>query len=91
MLAWDSDAEAFKPSSSLKEDIDQAVADRVYTDNVLSNRIDDLDSDLDARGSFYVQATPPSGSANSGWVNTTNMKLYVWDTVAETWTQVTLT
>lgn len=90
-LLWDSDNQVFSPSSDLQDEINQVVSDRVFSDNQLSKRIDDVDSDLNARGSFYVQATAPSGSANSGWVNTTNMKLYVWDVDGEVWTQVTLT
>lgn len=91
ILAWDSDNSVFAPSSTLKEDLEQAISDRVFADLSLSNRINNLDSDLNARGSFYVQATPPTGSANSGWVNTTNMKLHVWDITSDTWIQVTLT
>ena len=96
-LSWDSDSEKFKPFDleprlvTIEEDIQQVVSDRVYADNLLSNRLNDLDSDINARGSFYVQATPPTGSENSGWVNTTNMKLYVWDVVESTWVQIQIT
>lgn len=75
----------------LEEDLAQAIADRVFTDNTLSARIDGHDSDLDTKGRFYVQATAPSGGPNSGWVNTTNMKLHVFDTTTDTWIEVTLT
>ena len=76
---------------SLREDLSQAVADRVFTDNNLSARLDGHDSDLETRGRFYVQSTPPSGGPNSGWVNTTNMRLHVWDESVATWIEVTLT
>ena len=76
---------------TLREDLEQAIADRVFTDNTLSARIDGHDSDLNTKGRFYVQATPPSGGPNSGWVNTTNMKLHVFDTTTDTWIEVTLT
>jgi len=46
---------------SLREDLDQAVSDRVFTDNQLSARLDGHDSDLQTKGRFYVQSTPPSG------------------------------
>lgn len=92
VLAWDSDNGVFAPSTDLKDDIAQAVSDRVYADSVLSGRIDTLETSVDSQtGNFYVQSTAPTGSANSGWVNTTNMKLYVWDVNSEVWTQVTLT
>lgn len=76
---------------SLREDLDQAIADRVFTDNSLSARIDGHDSDLETKGRFYVQSTAPSGGPNSGWVNTTNMRLHVWDENVSTWIEVTLT
>ena len=62
--------------NTLEADLDQAIADRVFTDNALTARIDEHDSDLDNKGRFYVQATPPSGGPNSGWVNTTNMNIF---------------
>ena len=77
--------------NTLEADLAQAIADRVFTDNALTARIDGHDSDLDNKGRFYVQATPPSGGPNSGWVNTTNMKLHVFDTTTDTWIEVTLT
>lgn len=95
VLAWDSDSSTFKPSDRLtaaEEDIAQAVSDRIYTDSVLAARIDDLDSDVASQtGNFYVQATAPEGTANSGWVNTSDLKLYIWDVTNEVWIQTTLT
>jgi hypothetical protein len=97
VLSWDSDNEVFKPTDleprlkNIEDDLLQVSSDRIFTDNLLSNRINNLDSDLNARGSFYVQADPPPGSANSGWVNLNDMKLYFWDTRVETWTQIALT
>ena len=88
LLVWDSDYGVFAPSNSIQENLDQAISDRVYTDNLLSGRIDDLDSDLNARGSFYVQSTQPVGSPNSGWVNTNNMRLHIWDVNSENWIEV---
>ena len=97
VLGWDTSSSTFK-SYNLQErlteiegDIAQAVADRVFTDNNLSARISDHDSDIATKGRFFVQATPPNGGPNSGWVNTTNMRLYVWDTEESTWVQTNLT
>lgn len=75
----------------LREDLDQAISDRVFTDNQISARIDGHDSDINTKGRFFVQSTPPSGGPNSGWVNTTNMRLNVWDESSDTWVEVTLT
>ena len=75
--------------TELEGDLAQAISDRVYTDNQLSSRIDDNDSDIAQKGRFYVQSTAPSGGPNSGWVNTTNMKLHVWDN--DTWIEVVTT
>lgn len=92
VLAWDSDFSVFVPSSDLRDDLNQAVSDRIFTDGVLSSRITVVENDIASQtGNFYVQATPPVGSANSGWVNTTNLKLHVWDVISEVWTQITLT
>ena len=77
--------------TELEGDLAQAVADRVYTDNLLSARLDAHDSDIALKGRFYVQATAPSGGPNSGWVNTTTMRLNVWDETASTWIEVALT
>jgi len=77
--------------NTLKDDLAQAVTDRVFTDNQLSARLDGHDSDLDNKGRFYVQATPPSGGPNSGWVNTNTLKLHIWDESIDTWVEVTLT
>lgn len=104
VLGWDSDSQSFKSYNlqntvtilenriaELEGDLAQAVSDRVYTDNTLSARITDNDSDISTSGKFYVQATPPTGGPHSGWVNTTNMKLNVWDTGSEVWTEISLT
>ena len=77
--------------NTLEEDLAQAIADRVFTDNQLTARLNGHDSDISLRGRFYVQSTPPSGGPNSGWVNTTNMRLSVWDESSDTWVEVTLT
>jgi len=81
-------AELEQRVTELEGDLAQAVADRIYTDNVLAAR---LDSDISTKGRFYVQSTPPSGGPNSGWVNTTNMRLHVWSTTTSVWTEVSLT
>jgi len=81
-------AELEQRVTELEGDLAQAIADRVYTDNVLAAR---LDSDISTKGRFYVQSTPPSGGPNSGWVNTTNMRLHVWSTTTSVWTEVSLT
>ena len=75
----------------LEEDLAQAVSDRVFTDSLLSSRLDGHDSDIALRGRFYVQPTPPSGGPNSGWVNTNNMRLHIWDETTSVWTEVALT
>ena len=75
--------------TELEGDLTQAISDRVFTDNQLSARIDNNDSDIALKGRFYVQATAPSGGPNSGWVNTTNMKLHIWD--SDTWVEVVTT
>jgi len=57
----------------------------------LKVKVADLDSDLQdgaGVGNFYVQPTPPEGGPNTGWVNSTNYKLYAWDTDVEVWVQV---
>ena len=77
--------------TELEGDLAQAVADRVFTDNQLSARLDGHDSDIALRGRFYVQSTAPSGGPNSGWVNTTNMKLNVWDETSDAWVEVVTT
>lgn len=76
---------------TLRQDLDQAISDRVFTDNTLSARIDGHDSEISTKGRFYVQPTRPSGGHNSGWVNTTTMKLHVFDVTTDTWIEVTLT
>ena len=78
-------------ATELEGDLAQAIADRVFTDNQLSARLNDHDSDIALRGRFYVQPTPPSGGPNSGWVNTNNMRLHVWDETTSVWTEVALT
>ena len=78
-------------ATELEGDLAQAIADRVFTDNQLSARLNDHDSDIALRGRFYVQPTPPSGGPNSGWVNTNNMRLHVWDVSTGTWTEVVTT
>lgn len=88
----DSDINALKNRvTELEDDLAQAVADRVYTDNTLTARLDGHDSDIALRGRFYVQANAPSGGPNSGWVNTNTMRLHVWDESASTWIEVALT
>ena len=101
VLGWDTETQKFKSYNvqayvatlenritELEGDLAQAIADRVYTDNLLSSRIADNDSDISNSGRFFVQAEEPSGGPNSGWVNTTNMKLHVWDENQNTWVQV---
>jgi hypothetical protein len=101
VLGWDSETQTFKSYNvqayvktlenritELEGDLAQAIADRVYTDNLLSSKISDNDSDISNSGRFFVQAEEPSGGPNSGWVNTTNMKLHVWDQNQNTWVQV---
>ena len=78
-------------ATELEGDLAQAIADRVFTDNQLSARLNDHDSDIALRGRFYVQSTPPSGGPNSGWVNTNTMRLAVWDETTSVWTEVALT
>ena len=86
----DSDIAVLKSRvTELEGDLTQAISDRVFTDNQLSARIDNNDSDIALKGRFYVQATAPSGGPNSGWVNTTNMKLHIWD--SDTWVEVVTT
>ena len=77
--------------TTLEGDLTQAVADRIFTDNQLTARLDGHDSDISLRGRFYVQPTAPSGGPNSGWVNTTNMKLNVWDETSDGWVEVVTT
>lgn len=77
--------------SDLEDDLAQAISDRVYTDNILSARLNGHDSDLDTKGRFYVQSTAPSGGPNSGWVNTNTMRLHIWDQAASVWTEVATT
>jgi hypothetical protein len=92
IISADSDNNVLRQRiQTLEEDLAQAVADRVFTDNQLTTRLNDHDSDLNNTGRFYVQATPPSGGPNSGWVNTTNMRLHVWDETADVWVEVNLT
>lgn len=88
----DSDISALQSRvTELEGDLTQAIADRVYTDNQLSARLDAHDSDIALRGRFYVQATAPSGGPNSGWVNTNNMRLHIWSEEASAWTEVVTT
>ena len=77
--------------TELEDDLTQAISDRVFTDNQLSARIDNNDSDIALNGRFYVQSTAPSGGPNSGWVNTNTMKLNIWDVTSDTWIEVITT
>lgn len=103
VLGWDSESQKFKTYSpqteindlqaqitELEGEIAQAVSDRIFTDNSLQTQITNNDSDIAASGRFFVQATPPTGGPNSGWVNTTNLKLYVWDTDESVWVQTNI-
>ena len=103
VLGWDSETQSFKSFNlqqqnkilenrvtELEGEIAQAVADRIFTDGLLQTQITNNDSDIAASGRFFVQATPPTGGPNSGWVNTTNMKLYVWDTDESIWVQTNI-
>jgi hypothetical protein len=104
VLGWDSESETFKSYNiqsyittlenritELEGDLLQAVSDRIYTDQTLQTQITNNDSDIAASGRFFVQATPPTGGPNSGWVNTTNMRLHVWDTDEGVWVETVLT
>lgn len=91
----DSDIKALQSEITfLEEELAQSVADRVFTDNTLRKRIEVLESNPGGSGSgsdygrFYVQPMAPIGSPNSGWVNTNNMRLHVWDETTEVWIEV---
>jgi len=104
VLGWDSESSTFKSYNiqsyittlenritELEGDLLQAVADRVYTDTSLQTQITNNDSDIAASGRFFVQATPPTGGPNSGWVNTTNMKLHIYDVEEGVWVETVIT